>query len=1012
MDTDSDNESYHGSEDAVCGSEADSRPGSEARSRPASEAGSVMGSEDEEDSDEGEDYGRQKAKKRSKVSDFFIEEAEVDDDEDDDEDEAEEGYEDLINDKVFANEERGPSARDVNDRMRGHDMFGEQDAEEMGEYFRRKYADGAAVTSDLFGEGENMADEITQQGLLPGVKDPNLWLVKCRTGEENATAIHLMRKFITYQFTDEPLQIKSVMAKEGLKGYIYVEAYKQAHVKHAIEGVGNLRIGQWKQQMVPIKEMTDVLKVVRGTANLKSKQWVRLKRGVFKDDLAQIDYVEPSQNQVHVKLIPRIDYTKLRGVLRGQRKDPEKRKRYRRPPQKLFDVNAVRGIGGEVSADGDFLIFESNRYSRKGFLFKNFVMSAIVAEGVKPALAELEKFEEAPEGIEIDVGARPSGEAGHKLAPGDLVQVAEGELVHLQGKVIKVEGSKVTMMPKHEDLKDPLEFPAHELKKWFHMGDHVKVISGQYEGDTGLIVRVEEHEVLLFSDLTMHELNILPRDLQLCTDMATGVDSLGQFQFSDLVQIDPQSVGVIVRLERESFQVLNMHGKVVLMKHSAVTKKRENRMAVALDAKNNNIHVKDIVKVIDGSHSGRQGEIKHLYRSFAFLHSRMMTENGGIFVCRTRHLSMAGGSRTSNSAQPVLGVPMSPRLSSPAHPSQAATTTPITPTGGGRGRGGPKRDRELIGQTVRIIQGSFKGSVGIVKDSTETTARVELHSSCKTISVDRTRLSIVSGMKLGGGQSSQYARTPSVSGQTPMYGSGSRTPMYGSTQQHDGSRTPHYGSMTPSHEPGSMTPGRGAAWDPTNPNTPSRPDDECDFKLDESAPSPADDNPATPGYQPCPAGSYTPSPGSYGNTPSQGGYIPSPIQYSPMTPEPPYTPQTLGGGARLHHDWVAQDIEVKVKDSHDDSNLIHQIGIIRNISAGMCALFIPLKDKVVSVACEHLQAVTPHKGDRMKVIFGEEREATGQLLSIDGNECVVKLDHGTINMFQLSHVCKMPSKKL
>ena len=42
---------------------------------------------------------------------------------------------------------------------------------------------------------------------------------------------------------------------------------------------------------------------------------------------------------------------------------------------------------------------------------------------------------------------------------------------------------------------------------------------------------------------------------------------------------------------------------------------------------------------------GRQGEIKHLYRSFAFLHSRLVTENAGIFVCRTRHLTLAGGSK-------------------------------------------------------------------------------------------------------------------------------------------------------------------------------------------------------------------------------------------------------------------------------------------------------------------------------------------------------------------------------
>lgn len=54
-------------------------------------------------------------------------------------------------------------------------------------------------------------------------------------------------------------------------------------------------------------------------------------------------------------------------------------------------------------------------------------------------------------------------------------------------------------------FQDPLEFPAHELRKYFKMGDHVKVIAGNYEGDTGLIVRVEDDVVLLFSDLTMHE---------------------------------------------------------------------------------------------------------------------------------------------------------------------------------------------------------------------------------------------------------------------------------------------------------------------------------------------------------------------------------------------------------------------------------------------------------------------------------------------------------------------------
>lgn len=155
-----------------------------------------------------------------------------------------------------------------------------------------------------------------------------------------------------------------------MKGYIYIESYKQPHVKAAIQNVGNLRMGIWKQQMVPIKEMTDVLRVVKEQTGLKAKQWVRLKRGIYKDDIAQVDYVDLAQNQVHLKLLPRIDYTRPRGALRTAQSESEamKRKKKRRPAAKPFDPEAIRAIGGEVTSDGDFLIFEGNRYSRKGYV--------------------------------------------------------------------------------------------------------------------------------------------------------------------------------------------------------------------------------------------------------------------------------------------------------------------------------------------------------------------------------------------------------------------------------------------------------------------------------------------------------------------------------------------------------------------------------------------------------------------------------------------------------------------
>lgn len=46
---------------------------------------------------------------------------------------------------------------------------------------------------------------------------------------------------------------------------------------------------------------------------------------------------------------------------------------------------------------------------------------------------------------------------------------------------------------------------ANELRKYFKDGDHVRVIHGRYEGETGLILRAEENLIILYSDLTNDE---------------------------------------------------------------------------------------------------------------------------------------------------------------------------------------------------------------------------------------------------------------------------------------------------------------------------------------------------------------------------------------------------------------------------------------------------------------------------------------------------------------------------
>ena len=56
------------------------------------------------------------------------------------------------------------------------------------------------------------------------------------------------------------------------------------------------------------------------------------------------------------------------------------------------------------------------------------------------------------------------------------------------------------------------------------------------------------------------------------------------------------------------------------------------------------------------------------------------------------------------------------RIASPMHPSQGGRGGGGN-RGRGRGRGNIGRDRDLIGQTIKITQGPYKSHIGIVKVS-------------------------------------------------------------------------------------------------------------------------------------------------------------------------------------------------------------------------------------------------------------------------------------------------------
>lgn len=164
---------------------------------------------------------------------------------------------------------------------------------------------------------------------------------------------------------------------------------------------------------------------------------------------------------------------------------------------------------------------------------------------------------------------------------------------------------------------------------------------------------------------------------------------------------------------------------------SQISNKITNRRhGAATDRNGSEIRVGDTVKEVSGE--AKQGTILHIFRAFAFLHNRDQTENAGVFVCRTNNVAtiIAKGGRitTGQSSGPDL-TKMNPAM---IRNQGNMPPPPVIPKQGGRDK--------TIGQTVTIRQGEYKGLLGIVKDATETHARVELHTKGKTISVDKMKL--------------------------------------------------------------------------------------------------------------------------------------------------------------------------------------------------------------------------------------------------------------------------------
>jgi transcription elongation factor SPT5 len=298
-------------------------------------------------------------------------------------------------------------------------------------------------------------------------------------------------------------------------------------------------------------------------------------RGHYKGDLALVRAVRESGIKCVIQCVPRLDLT----LSDLPPEEAKIRKRTVKPPQKFFVAQEVASLGkqsltrqrfpGGVSASmnmgmgmgmggGDMYcdFFEGNYY-HDGYLLKEVTVGTMVkpcGEDEPPTLDELQRFrnrnksdgvggsggvggrydaggegEEENEGSKMakslldelsDLQGKTSIAQGSSniggLVIGDTVEIIEGDLVGMGGKLMSIDGSTVKVKPMgigSDALTTEVEFLISQVRKLIPVGAHVKVIEGRYANETGVVVAVEKLEgesdatAIILTDMTHKEVS-------------------------------------------------------------------------------------------------------------------------------------------------------------------------------------------------------------------------------------------------------------------------------------------------------------------------------------------------------------------------------------------------------------------------------------------------------------------------------------------------------------------------
>jgi transcription elongation factor SPT5 len=229
---------------------------------------------------------------------------------------------------------------------------------------------------------------------------------------------------------------------------------------------------------------------------------------------------------------------------------------------------------------------------------------------------------------------------------GDKVRILKGELKNLAGSVISSQENMLTIAPQLKEIESTtLELHISDVCKFFENGDHVKVINGRYNGQTGLVLATDSDTVKVLGDISRDNFTVLAQDLQLTDEVAVGQTFSKKFHVNDVVTLTNETAfGIIVKVEIDCVIAIMDNGDRRVLRAVEINKTFPPKKAICTDKEGNSLSVGDMVKVTSSfsDYKEKLGTVRNTLRQTLFLQNNEFVETQGIFPVKARACLLLG----------------------------------------------------------------------------------------------------------------------------------------------------------------------------------------------------------------------------------------------------------------------------------------------------------------------------------------------------------------------------------